>query len=72
MPIPHKTMDVITNPHPNFGFKYVKLLRAKFFKENIKMYLQSIAFLHIDMTQIVEILPYVIQLNSQLKMLLYA
>ena len=31
---------------------------AKFFMGNIKMYLQFISFLHIDMTQVVEILPY--------------
>ena len=34
---------------------------AKFFTENIKMCLLLISFLHIDMTQIVEILPQVRQ-----------
>ena len=32
-------------------------LRAKFFKGNINIYLHFVSFLHIDTTQVVEILP---------------
>ena len=32
-------------------------LRAKFFRGNINIYLHFVSFLHIDMTQVVEILP---------------
>ena len=36
-------------------FLELTVLRAKFFIENIKMYIQSISFLDTDMTQQVEI-----------------
>ena len=36
-------------------------LRAKFFRGNINIYLHFVSFLHIDTTQIVEILPQVRQ-----------
>ena len=36
-------------------------LRAKFFKRNINIYLHFVSFLHIDMTQVVEILPQIRQ-----------
>ena len=36
-------------------------LRAKFFWENKNIYLHFMSFLHIDMTQVVEILPQVRQ-----------
>ena len=36
-------------------------LRAKFFRGNINIYLHFVSFLHIDMTQVVEILPQVRQ-----------
>ena len=39
--------------------------------DNIKMYIQFKSILVTDMTQIVEILPRVTQLNSQLQMLSY-
>ena len=32
-------------------------LRAKFFRENINIYLHFVSYLHIDTTQVVEILP---------------
>ena len=32
-------------------------LRAKFFKGNIYIYLHFVSFLHIDATQVIEILP---------------
>ena len=35
----------------------VNPLRAKFFRVNINMYLYFISFLHIDMTQVLKILP---------------
>ena len=35
----------------------VNPLRAKFFKGNINIYLHFVSFLHIDTTQVVEILP---------------
>ena len=36
-------------------------LRAKFFRENIKIYLHFVSYLHIDTTQLVEILPQIRQ-----------
>ena len=36
-------------------------LRAKFFRGNINIYLYFVSFLHIDTTQVVEILPHIIQ-----------
>ena len=47
--------------HLQDWFDSVHSLRAKFFIENIKMYLQFISLLHTDMTQAVEILPLVRQ-----------
>ena len=35
----------------------VNPLRAKFFRGNINIYLHFVSFLHIDRTQVVEILP---------------
>ena len=35
---------------------HINPLRAKFFKRNINIYLHFVSFLHIDMTQVVEIL----------------
>ena len=32
-------------------------LRAKFFRENINIYLHFVSYLHIDTTKVVEILP---------------
>ena len=37
--------------------KYVNPLCAKFFRENVNMYLHFVLYLHIDTTQVVEILP---------------
>ena len=37
--------------------QYLNPLRAKFFKGNINIYLHFVSFLHIDTTQVVEILP---------------
>ena len=36
-------------------------LRAKFFRGNINVYLHFMSLLHIDMTQVVEILPQIRQ-----------
>ena len=36
---------------------YINPLRAKFFRENINIYLHFVPYLHIDTTQVVEILP---------------
>ena len=36
-------------------------LRANFYRENINIYLHFVSFLHIDTTQVVEILPQIIQ-----------
>ena len=36
-------------------------LRAKFFRGNINIYLHLVSFLHIDTTQVVEILPQIRQ-----------
>ena len=35
----------------------INLLRAKFFRGNINIYLHFVSFIHIDTTQVVEILP---------------
>ena len=35
----------------------INLLRAKFFRGNKNIYLHFMSFLHMDMTQVVEILP---------------
>ena len=43
------------------GYLYVNPLRAKFFRGNINIYLHFVSFLHIDTTQVVEILPQVRQ-----------
>ena len=47
-------MDVITK-------LYLNPLGAKFFRGNINLYLHFVSFLHIDTTQVVEILPQVEQ-----------
>ena len=39
----------------------VNPLCAKFFRENMNMYLHFLSYLHIDTTQIVEILPQIRQ-----------
>ena len=44
-----------------FGDSSFNPLRAKFFRENINIYLHFVSFLHIDMTQVVEILPQIRQ-----------
>ena len=38
---------------------WVNPLRAKFFRGNINIYLHFVSFLHIDMTQVLKILPQV-------------
>ena len=43
------------------GRCYFNPLRATFFRENINIYLHFVSYLHIDTTQVVEILPHVIQ-----------
>ena len=40
---------------------YINPLRAKLFKGSINIYLHFVSFLHIDTTQVVEILPQVSQ-----------
>ena len=37
------------------------LLHAKFFRENINIYLHFVSYLHIDTTQVIEILPQIRQ-----------
>ena len=39
----------------------INLLHAKFFRENINIYLHFVSYLHIDTTQVVEILPQIRQ-----------
>ena len=39
-----------------FSHQLVNPLRAKFFRGNINIYLHFVSFLHINMTQVVEIL----------------
>ena len=41
--------------------QWVNLLRAEFFRENKNIYLHFMSFLHIDMIQVVEIIPQVRQ-----------
>ena len=43
------------------GFSVINPLRAKFFQGNINIYLHVVSFLHIDATQVVEILPQIRQ-----------
>ena len=40
---------------------YVNPLRSNFFRGNINIYLNFVSFLHIDTTQVVEILPQIRQ-----------
>ena len=40
---------------------HINPLRAKFFRESINIYLHFVSYLHIDMTQVVEILPQIRQ-----------
>ena len=49
--------------HPSFAhiIASVNPLRAKFFRGNINIYFHFVSFLHIDTTQVVEILPQVRQ-----------
>ena len=57
-------MEILMNPHhlcvqifwDKYG-EYVNPLRAKFFREIINIYLHFVSYLHIDTTQVVEILP---------------
>ena len=51
----HITDTYVTRP------QCVNPLRAKFFRGNINMYLHFVSFLHIDKTQVVEILPQIRQ-----------
>ena len=41
------------------GHELLALYVLKFFRGSIKMYLHFMSFLHIDMTQVVEILPHI-------------
>ena len=41
--------------------KHINPLRAKFFRGSINIYLHFVSFLHIDTTQVVEILPQIRQ-----------
>ena len=51
-------MDTYTNVNP---WITINPLRAKFFRENINIYLQFVSYLHIDTTQVVESLPHIRQ-----------
>ena len=51
-------MEFFNNYHPVL---LLNPLRAKFFRGNINIYLHFVSFLHIDMTQVVEILPQIRQ-----------
>ena len=42
-----------------FYIVVINPLRAKFFRGNINIYLHFVSFLHIDMTQVLKILPQV-------------
>ena len=42
-------------------WEHINPLRAKFFRENINIYSHFVSYLHIDMTQVVEILPQIRQ-----------
>ena len=44
-----------------FCIIYINPLHAKFFWGNINIYLHFVSFLHIDVTQVVEILPQIRQ-----------
>ena len=44
-------------------------LRAKFFRGNINMYLHFVSFLHIDMTQVLKILPRILKQEKDLSIL---
>ena len=44
-----------------YDFIAINPLRAKFFRASINIYLYFVSFLHIDMTQVVEILPQIRQ-----------
>ena len=57
-------LGVISDPNPTIDIGLATLfepLRAKFFRENINIYLHFVSYLHIDTTQIVEILPQIRQ-----------
>ena len=45
----------------SWNFKSLNPLSAKFFRENISIYLHFVSYLHIDTTQVVEILPQIRQ-----------
>ena len=47
----------VTLPPILWLFSNLNPLRAKFFRGNINIYLHLVSFLHIHMTQVVEILP---------------
>ena len=52
----------ITGPVALLHFvKIINPLGAKFFRGNLNMYLHFVSFLHIDATQVVEILPQIKQ-----------
>ena len=55
--------DCMVINKPGWGIlnKNVIPLRAKYFKANINMHLHFVSFLHIDTTQVVEILPQIRQ-----------
>ena len=49
----HRDRSPVNSPH--------NPLRAKFFSGNINIYLHFVSFLHIDMKQVIEILPQISQ-----------
>ena len=51
----------IKTAFPRYGDSHINPLRAKFFRGNINIYLHFVSFLHVDITQVVEILPQIRQ-----------
>ena len=53
-----KMVAILSRPQ---SCQCVNPLRAKFFRENINIYLHFVLYLHIDTMQVVEILPQIRQ-----------
>ena len=53
-------LAVVTAQHVQ-TLQLLNPLRAKFFRKNINIYLHFVSYLHIDTTQVVEILPQIRQ-----------
>ena len=56
--------DLAHLSYSSLSTRKVNSLRAKFLRVNINIYLRFVPFLHIDMTQVLTILPHVVNIMA--------